>query len=157
MSSFYTIGQENIMSFFRLRQVSEKRKTLILNTISGLGRITYPEWKISTKKFSIGIEKECTWCDSRLLLFTSFSSKLGKGIIPSELIWIILKTSLSMGIDKIVQSDRSCRDLNSDRWIQSPKCLPLHHRTCQLSTFNIDQYLACISGKKKISIEKVCI
>ena len=24
---------------------------------------------------------------------------------------------------------RSCRDLNSDLWIQSPRCSPLHHRT----------------------------
>ena len=144
------------MSFFRLRQVSEKPKALILNNISSPWKITYPEWRISLKKCGIAVEKECTWCDSRLLLLNSFSSKLEKGIIPSELICIILKTSLQLASDEILLSAWSCRDLNSDRWIQSPKCLPLHRRTCHLSTF-IDQYFACIAGKKKICIEKVCI
>ena len=30
---------------------------------------------------------------------------------------------------EVTLSNRFHRDLNSDRWIQSPECLPLHHGT----------------------------
>ena len=35
---------------------------------------------------------------------------------------------------------RSRRDLNSDSWIQSPKCLPLHHGTI----YNVTLSFYCV-------------
>lgn len=44
--------------------------------------------------------------------------------------------------------NRSYRDSNSDGWIQSPKCLPLHHKTTHLYFyFRIFYYDNCCIKK----------
>ena len=51
-----------------------------------------------------------------------------QGVVSYETNYLTLET-------KNCKKNRFHRDLNSDRWIQSPKCLPLHHGTSCLINF----------------------
>ena len=65
------------------------------------------------------------------------------GIIVFLYFWRFSESCSTRGINYLTLETRNCkksrfhRDLNSDRWIQSPKCLPLHHGTSWLINFSL--------------------